>query len=188
MTKEALRDATVVSPSSPTSNVQDICTETQTDWLSHGLMDPYFYNIKVHEKEKRKGSYSKEMKRNTLCSYLKKMITQGFLPRPNHLTFLSYARVFTLKPEYKKENRLDEKDPLGTKESENEGHIFQSPVLLQQSRENRLDEKDPLGTKESENEGHIFQSPILLQQSRNSNTVKPSSMVGRALYVAFCYF
>ncbi len=41
-----------------------------------------------------------------------------------------------------------------------------------------------LGTKESENEGQ----PVLLQQSRNSNTVKPSSMVGRALYVAFCCF
>jgi hypothetical protein len=93
-------------------------------------MDPCFYNIKVHEKEKRKGSYLKEMKRNTLCSYLKKMISQGFLPRPNHLAILSDARVFTLKPEYKKENRPDEKDPLGTKESENEGHFFQSPVFF----------------------------------------------------------
>jgi hypothetical protein len=73
--------------------------------------------------------------------------------------------------------------PLGRQVADSiaRGELVNSSVITTLVRRNM---RKFLGTKESENEGQ----PVLLQQSRNSNTVKPSSMVGCALYVAFCCF
>jgi len=182
MTKEALRDATVVSPSSPTSNNQDICTEIQTDWLIHGLMDPCSSSMKVHEKrQKKRFLLEGDEKEYSVFVPQEDDIARFYTPA-EPLGILSDARVFTLKPEYRKDNRPDEKDPFGTKV----GVLKINGLWFRVFLPHDSDFHSLIGTtKESEDESHIFQSPVLLQQSSNLNIVKPSSKVGRTLYVAF---
>jgi hypothetical protein len=184
ITKEASRDATVsVSPSSSNVYNQNICTEIQTDWLNHGLFDPCSSSMKAHKKRQEKRFLLEGDKQEYFVFGPQEDDIAKFYIPSEAPGILSDARVFRLKPEYRKEERPDEKNPSGTKVRVLKINGLWFRVILPHDS----DIHSFIGTEESEDRSHILQSPVsvFLQQSSNLNILKPSSKVGRTLYVAF---
>lgn len=191
MKKDALiRDTMVsVSPSPSSINRQsNIGTGMQTDMFNHGASDlcSTVSSRMVHEKDQEKGLLlDGDEKTYSVLGPQDDDIANFYTLSKAFGANLSDGRVFTLKPEYRKDKTLDEKKSSGSGILKING-LWCRVILPNDSNVHSL-----LCNEESKDHSVFLESPVsvntstFLQNSNNMNIVKPSSKVGRTLYVAF---